>query len=79
MSVLGGFEDLKTKDVITIDNGVVLFMSDGKLVRRQLTITPSGSLSTREIEPVPIDQEGMPKRVPVGQRWATTDQGSAMQ
>lgn len=81
--MLDGFDDLKAKDIIAFDQSggsvKVLFMNKDRLESRQLTVTPNGTLSTREIEPVPIDQEEPPKRTPVAQRWATTDQGAHVQ
>lgn len=77
MGIMEGFENLQAKDILSIEGGVVMYVANEKVHRRQLTITPSGSLSTREIDPVPVDQterEGLPDRVPVAQRWAGTDQ-----
>jgi hypothetical protein len=83
MSTLDGFEDVKAKDILGFDQSggsvKVMYLVNGELRRRQLQIGPSGNLTTREIESVQPDQEGRPQRVPVSQRWAMTDQGSAVQ
>jgi hypothetical protein len=82
MSTLDGFDDLKAKDIVQIkQDGTAAFIVGERLVWRQLQIAPGGGMTTREIEPVPIDQseraEDQPtaRRVPVAQRWAGTDQG----
>lgn len=72
--VLVGHEDLKAKKVIGFADGKLLVDCDGKTIRYDLYLEPSGALRARPPEPVPIDQEGEPRPTPVAQRWAGCDQ-----
>lgn len=77
------FDDFKSRDVSGIDfltGRITIYdKNSSKLVQRQLIIGPRGELGTRAIEPIPIDQTGEKKVVPIEQRWAMTDQGSELQ
>lgn len=78
MTVLKGFEDLKSHDVLAFNaDGTILVVVDEKVKRLQMCINPTGTLSAHEIPARQPDQVEERKQVPVALRWAQTDQGAA--
>jgi hypothetical protein len=71
---------LKMQDIVSINSARgIVFVKDGPdVVGRQLTISETGELSTRPIEPKVVDQFGNRKPISVRERWAETDQANAL-
>lgn len=70
MSVLSGFEDLKSKQVMTVSGGQVLV--NGINTNMELWAKPDGTLHIKHPEPAPIDQTGeRPKRT-MEEKWAAS-------
>lgn len=79
MTMFKGFEDLKSRDVMSFNSdGTVTVVVGDRINRYQVQMNPNGSLTVQENEDKPADQLQERKPLPVAMRWANTDQGAAM-